>query len=161
MHSRVVEKEQELMMEVPDKLPPVLGNPVRLRQMVANLIGNAIKYTPQKGKIIVQLVSGRRPTCFPGHRIMVRASQRLTSPIFLINSTAPAMCLWISPGTGLGLAIVKSIVENHQGRIWVESTVEHGTTFTVVLPIADQSFRYDRSISQRWITHLNFRAHFG
>jgi len=39
----------------------------------------------------------------------------------------------------LGLAIVKSIVENHQGRIWLNSTLGHGSTFTVVLPIADQS----------------------
>lgn len=139
LHSRVVEKEQELIIEVPDKLPPVLGNPVRLRQMCANLIGNAIKYTPQKGKIIIRLVMEGDQLVFqvtdngPG---IPAADQPYIFDKFYRASNVP----FDIPGTGLGLAIVKSIVENHQGRIWVESTVGHGTTFTVVLPIADQSF---------------------
>jgi signal transduction histidine kinase len=139
LHNRVVEKEQELVMEVPDKLPPVLGNPVRLRQMCANLIGNAIKYTPAKGKIHIRLVTEGDQLVFqvtdngPG---IPAADQPYIFDKFYRASNVP----FDIPGTGLGLAIVKSIVENHQGRIWVESTVDHGTTFTVVLPIADQSF---------------------
>ena len=138
LHSRVVEKEQELVMEMPDKLPPVLGNPVRLRQMAANLIGNAIKYTRLRGKIVVRLLVEGDQLLFhvsdngPG---IPAADQPYIFDKFYRASNVP----FDTPGSGLGLAIVKSIVENHQGRIWVESTVGHGTTFTVVLPVADQN----------------------
>jgi two-component system phosphate regulon sensor histidine kinase PhoR len=138
-HSRVVEKEQEMVMNVPDKLPPILGNPVRLRQMAANLIGNAVKYTPVKGKITVQLSAEGDQLLFQvidnGPGIPV-ADQPYIFDKFYRAGNVPMD----TPGTGLGLAIVKSIVENHQGRIWVESSPGIGTTFTVVLPVADQNF---------------------
>jgi two-component system NtrC family sensor kinase len=139
LHSRVVEKEQEIVVNVPDKLPPILGNPVRLRQMAANLIGNAVKYTPVKGKITVQLFAEGDQLLFqvidngPG---IPAADQPYIFDKFYRAGNVPAD----APGTGLGLAIVKSIVENHQGRIWVESSPGAGATFTVVLPIADQNF---------------------
>ncbi len=133
LRTRYDEKGQEVILDVPDQMPALLGNPVRLRQMVGNLVGNAIKYTQPGGKIIVRAsaqegqlifqVVDNGPGIPPGEQVYIfdkfyRASN--------VNAE--------TPGTGLGLAIVKSIVENHLGRIWVDSTMGQGATFTVVLP---------------------------
>ena len=136
--SRLNEKELVLKLDVPEDLPTVFGNPLRIRQMVGNLIGNAVKYTPQGGHISVR---GRAE----GGQIILEIAddgpgipatdQPYIFDKFYRGSNIP----YDTPGTGLGLAIVKSIVENHQGRIWVESSLGHGATFTVVLPITDQS----------------------
>jgi two-component system NtrC family sensor kinase len=138
LRSRVDEKRQLLAVDVPETLPPLFGNPIRLRQMIANLLGNAIKYTPAGGKvglraiaedgqIILQVVDNG-----PG---IPPADQPYIFDKFYRASNVPSD----TPGTGLGLAIVRSIVENHQGRIWVESTLGQGTTFTVVLPADPQN----------------------
>jgi two-component system phosphate regulon sensor histidine kinase PhoR len=133
--SRVEEKQQKLHLELADQPPGLLGNPIRLRQMVGNLIGNAIKYTPREGEI------------------WVRVKSEANIIILQVQDTGPGIPLLDQPhvfnrfyrgtnipsdtqGTGLGLAIVKSIAENHQGRVWVDSTPGAGSTFTVVLPIA-------------------------
>jgi len=134
LRSRLAEKDQDLVTQIAPDLPTVLGNPIRLRQLMGNLIGNAIKYTPGHGKItvhahaedgqlIIQVVDNG-----PG---IPASDQPYIFDKFYRASNVPGDI----PGTGLGLAIVKSIVENHQGRIWVDSTVGQGTTFTVVLPV--------------------------
>jgi two-component system NtrC family sensor kinase len=113
------------------------GNPIRLRQMLDNLIGNAIKYTPEGGEITVELeeqsdqVIARISDTGPG---IPPADQPHIFEKFYRASNVPKGV----GGSGLGLAIVKSIVDNHHGRIWVESVVGHGTTFVVVLPIYRQ-----------------------
>lgn len=136
----LVEKSQNLVVEVSENLPPLLGNPIHLRQMLANLIGNAIKYTQEGGEIrirahvesgqVILQVSDNGPG-------IPFADQPYIFDKFYRASNVSAE----TPGTGLGLAIVKSIVENHQGRIWVDSTPGQGTTFTVVLPAADEGLR--------------------
>jgi len=137
LRSRLGEKEQDLTLGIPDDMPAILGNPIRLRQLMGNLINNAIKYTPahgtigicakaEHGQIIIQ-VSDNGPGIPP-------ADQPYIFEKFYRASNVPAD----TPGTGLGLAIVKSIVDNHQGRIWVDSAIGQGTTFTVVLPITDE-----------------------
>jgi PAS domain S-box-containing protein len=137
LRSRLTEKDQNLVTEIPAKLPTVLGNPVRLRQLMGNLIGNAIKYTPthgeitvrghaEEGQIIIQ-VNDNGPGIPP-------TDQPYIFDKFYRASNVPLD----TPGTGLGLAIVKSIVDNHQGRIWVDSVVGQGSTFTVVLPVTEQ-----------------------
>ncbi|MGB9723630.1 MAG: ATP-binding protein, partial [Chloroflexia bacterium] len=121
--------------ELPAHLPPVRGDPYRLQQVMANLVGNAIKYTP------------------PGGRVWIRAEVRDEEVQVSVSDTG----IGISPadlphifekffrvrdpragdeeGSGLGLAIVKSIVTEHGGRVWVESTVGRGSTFYFTLPI--------------------------
>jgi two-component system NtrC family sensor kinase len=137
LRNRCEEKSQDLHLDVPEALPPVLGNPVRLRQMLNNLISNAIKYTPGGGEItilaraeggqIITQVKDNGPGIPP-------ADQPYIFDKFYRASNIPID----TPGTGLGLAIVKSIVESHQGRIWVDSIPGEGTAFTVVLPITDR-----------------------
>lgn len=137
LRSRVEDKRLDLVLDIEEDLPNVLGNPVRLRQMVGNLLGNAVKYTHVGGQVVV---SGRAEE---GQVILQfkdngpgipAADQPYIFDKFYRASNIPSD----APGTGLGLAIVKSIVENHQGRIWCSSTVGHGTTFTVVMPVADE-----------------------
>ncbi len=132
---RISEKSQQLTVNIPPDLPTVMGNPVRLRQMVANLVGNAVKYTPPNGRIAVLA------HCEAGQIILqitdngpgIPASdQPYIFEKFYRASNVPNE----TPGSGLGLAIVKSIIDNHGGRIWVESSEGYGTTFTVVLPVS-------------------------
>jgi two-component system, OmpR family, phosphate regulon sensor histidine kinase PhoR len=100
------------------------------------LISNAIKFTPPRGKILVSAKAEQGQIIVQvsdnGPGIPV-ADQPYIFDKFYRASNVPQD----TPGTGLGLAIVRSIVENHQGRIWVNSLPGQGTTFTVVFPIAD------------------------
>jgi two-component system NtrC family sensor kinase len=130
------EKEQTFGVDVPADLPQVLGSPIRLRQMISNLIGNAIKYTPAGGKIQVKARAEENQFIFQvsddGPGIPSADQPYIFDKFYRAGNVSTG-----EPGTGLGLAIVKSIVENHQGRIWVDSALGQGSTFTVVLPIAD------------------------
>ena len=138
LHKRITEKEQRLILDLPQDLPAVIGNPIRLRQMVSNLINNAIKYTPNHGQIsirsqaedgqVIIQIQDNGPGILP-------ADQPFVFDKFYRGSNIP----YDTPGSGLGLAIVQSIVQNHQGRIWLESTPGQGTTFTVVLPTSDNN----------------------
>ncbi len=125
----------DLVASLPEELPMVTGDPIRLRQMIGNLIENAIKYTPEGGTVFVDVSS-------EGDQVILRvrdtglgippADQPYLFDKFFRASNIPDD----TPGTGLGLSIVKSIVDSHNGRIWVTSRQGEGTTFTIVLPSA-------------------------
>jgi two-component system NtrC family sensor kinase len=121
---------------LPDDLPMVTGDPYRLRQMIGNLLENAIKYSPAGGRVEISAEG-------EGDQIILRVSDNgpgippadqpyLFDKFFRASNTPEEVT-----GTGLGLSIVKSIVDNHHGRIWVDSKVGEGSTFTVVLPRAE------------------------
>jgi two-component system NtrC family sensor kinase len=127
-------KQQEVALTLPTAVE-VVGDVKRLRQVLLNLIGNAIKYTPERGRVAVQIQT--RPD-----RVTVTVKDNgLGIPaadlpyIFDKFYRVSAESTKGIKGTGLGLAIVKSVVEAHNGRIWADSTLGQGSTFTFTLPI--------------------------
>lgn len=133
LQSRIQDKGLQLALELDDDLPSVPGNPVHLQQVVSNLIGNAVKYTQNGGKIRVRAES-------QAEQIILQVSDNgpgippAEQPYVFDKFYRGGAVSSDTPGTGLGLAIVKSVVENHAGRVWVDSHAGDGTTFTVVLP---------------------------
>ncbi|MCC6800023.1 MAG: HAMP domain-containing histidine kinase, partial [Anaerolineae bacterium] len=126
-------KQQVLGIEAAGDLPPVLGHPLRLRQLISNLLENAIKYTPNGGQVRLALESN-------GDFLVLRVSDSgigippQDQPYIFDKFYRTEQAIDGYKGTGLGLSIVKSIVEQHQGRIWVDSEPGKGSAFTVMLP---------------------------
>lgn len=129
-------KQHTMEVELPAALPPVLGHPLRLRQLVSNLLENAIKYTPDGGRVRVTLEAN-------GDFLVLRVADtgigipQKDQPYIFDKFYRTDQAIDHYRGTGLGLSIVKSIVEQHQGRIWVDSEPGKGSTFTVMLPAYD------------------------
>jgi PAS domain S-box-containing protein len=128
-------KRQTLTYEVVGGLPDVVGDRDRLNQVVTNLVGNAIYYTPDGGKIEVRAYPVEGAV-----RVDVRDTGIGIAPddlghIFERFYRADDPVVQEATGTGLGLSIVKMFVEMHGGRVWVESEQGKGSTFTFVLPV--------------------------
>lgn len=125
------------------EVPPVLGDPEALEQMVANLVSNAITYTLNGGKIHVVLDSigemVRLRVSDTGIGIPTTDHERIFNEFFRSENARR----FNESGTGLGLTISRSVAESHGGRIGVESQVGVGTTFTVLLPGAPQQRDWD------------------
>src|SRR5258706_329171 len=129
-------KNINLDIAITEGLKPLRANPIRVRQMLDNLVGNAIKYTPDHGKISIAMSMHENQIILkvedtgPG---IPHEEQSHVFEKFYRATNAPEGV----QGTGLGLAIVKSIVDSHQGRVWVESTMGKGSSFFVLLPVLD------------------------
>jgi signal transduction histidine kinase len=119
--------------EVPDGLPAVQVDCDRVQQVVCNLVGNAMKFTPPGGRITVaarteagEVVVSVKDT---GAGMSEADLEKVFEPYWQAQRTA-------SLGAGLGLKIAKGIIEAHGGSIWAESALGEGTTFFFTLPIA-------------------------
>jgi signal transduction histidine kinase len=125
-------KNIELTLEAPEDLPPFVGDGPKLERVVSNLLSNALKFTPEGGRITV---SGATD----GEWVVISVAD--TGPGIAPEVQATMFEPYRqggkhhSLGVGLGLAIVKRIVTAHRGQISVESTEGQGTTFTVRLPL--------------------------
>jgi signal transduction histidine kinase len=123
----------ELALELPDSPLRVRHDPQRIGQVVGNLVGNALKFTPRGGRVRVSLRSHRDgaqlDVADTGVGIDATELPHVFERFYRGSSASEAR----GSGSGLGLAIVKSIVDMHAGRINVESRVGHGSTFSVIL----------------------------
>ncbi len=118
---------------VPEGLPPVLADSARIQQVLSNLVGNAVKFTPRDGRITVcaEQMEGeiRFGVIDTGPGIPPEQVPHIFGQFWQASSSDRR-------GIGLGLAIAKGIVEAHKGTIWVESHVGLGSTFYFTLPTA-------------------------
>ncbi len=137
-HDRAQAKGVELVSYVEADVPESLGgDPVRLRQVVSNLVNNAIKFTDE-GAVVVEAKLAGAPNQL---HLVVRDTGIGIPPekcatIFEAFLQADQSTTRQYGGTGLGLAIAKRLVEAMQGKIWVESVVGEGSDFIIELPIA-------------------------
>jgi PAS domain S-box-containing protein len=126
----------QLRLKEPQALPVLMANRFNLEEVFSNLIGNAISYTPENGQITVSadveddyVVIRVADT---GFGIPQEDLTRIFDRFYRVKNEKTRHII----GTGLGLPIVKSIVDAHHGLIRVDSKLDCGTTFTVLLPIA-------------------------
>ena len=130
------ERDHTFDTDLPTEPVFVYGNATRLRQVIDNLLNNAIKYTPKGGQISVYLAQRGIQAVLrvqdSGIGIAAQDQPYVFDRFFRVRSEQTVDV----QGTGLGLAIARSIVEKHQGRIWVESEPEQGSTFYATFPLA-------------------------
>jgi cell cycle sensor histidine kinase DivJ len=126
----------DLVTRVPEDLPVMTGDPRAFKQVVLNLVSNAIKFTERGGKVTVSAgVEGSRlmlRVTDTGVGIAVDDLKRIGDPFFQAGKAYQRR----HEGTGLGLSIVKSLVGLHAGELTVQSKIDEGTTVTVALPLA-------------------------
>ena len=128
------EKGVDIQIDSPEHLPMIHADRDKLEQVLWNIIGNAVKFTPAGGRVSVQfeaLADGMVRTCVTdtGCGIPCEQLDRVFNEFSKVQSTMPT-----SQGAQLGLFITKSFIAMHKGRIWVESEVGAGSRFYFTLP---------------------------
>ncbi|HEY73793.1 MAG: hypothetical protein DRJ03_26475 [Chloroflexi bacterium] len=138
-------RQLEVSLELADDLLPIEADPARIRQVLDNLVGNAVKFTYPGGRITIGTCllydgpdNGEQgvPHCAvwvadTGIGISPEEKTRIWKRFYQPTNTLAAE----SSGLGVGLSIAKSLVEAHDGRVWLESTLGKGSKFTVLLPV--------------------------
>ena len=138
--SQAEEKRILLQFQEAETGGSAIGDPEGLDRLFSNLVGNALNYTGPGGQVSVRLSVDREPS--PPEAVIVVKDTGIGIPaeslrrLFQEFYRAPNAKKMVAHGTGLGLTICKRIVEEHRGRIGVESQENVGTTFTVRMPAA-------------------------
>lgn len=128
-------KNIDLAVKVLKDMPPVLADRSQIERVLINLLGNAVKFTPQNGKITIkantQDGSAQVDISDTGMGIPQEALSLIFDEFYRVDNPINQQV----KGTGLGLSLVKHIIEAHQGKIWAESQLNKGSTFSFTLPL--------------------------
>ncbi len=146
-------ERHRLLIRTADPLPPVFIDRDKVKQVLFNLITNAIKYSPNGGEIelVVQEFDHSHADHPPGRWLMVSVRDqgigiapedlpRIWERFYRVDNTNTRRI----GGTGLGLSIASALVELHGGHIWVESELDRGSIFSFTLPIATEAGQHNR-----------------
>ena len=134
--SKAREKDQDLVIAVEEAAPPLYADERAVKQILINLVSNAVKFTPQGGRI--EVVAGRAAS--GDFQIMVRDNgpgiprdklDKIFAPFNQVDNRFDRQ----AGGTGLGLALVRGLAELHDGRAWLESDFGRGCSAFVSLPV--------------------------
>lgn len=150
LHEKYTKKGISLKIEIDNSLPRVMADKNALIQIFLNLVGNAIKFTKEGGKIFIKTepYNGGKYLKIKvqdtGIGIEEKHLDKIFDKFYRVETQVHE-----TPGTGLGLAIVKELVEKHNGKIWVESKVGVGSTFYFTIPAETQGGKNGTYINSR------------
>jgi signal transduction histidine kinase/putative methionine-R-sulfoxide reductase with GAF domain len=143
---QIEDKKQTVDLRLSTDMPPVWADPVRVGQVLTNLVSNAYKYTPEGGTITIGAEAAANQWDPEGAKKVVHLWVRDNGIGISIEDQAKIFQKFFrsddskareAPGTGLGLNITRSLVEMQGGRIWFESEFRHGTAFHFTVPVAE------------------------
>jgi two-component system clock-associated histidine kinase SasA len=134
VHEQVQAKHQMVEADIPNDLPQVYADPERIRQVLINLLDNAIKYTPDGGGIQVSILHRtmqkvQMSICDTGPGIPEESQQHIFEDHFRLQRDTE------KAGYGIGLSLCQRIIRAHYGQIWVDSVPGQGSCFHFTLPV--------------------------
>jgi signal transduction histidine kinase len=128
-------KKHDVVLDIGESMAVISGDPVELREAMGNLVSNAIKYTPEGGRVTINMKSEDNRLYFSvidtGLGIPADQQNMIFNKYFRAKNAATAEI----EGTGLGLSLVKTVVEAHGGKVWFQSEEGAGSTFGFWLPV--------------------------
>jgi two-component system phosphate regulon sensor histidine kinase PhoR len=128
-----------LELEIKEKLPLVLGDPQQLNQAFANLVDNAVKFTPPGGQVFVRAQANRKQVCIDVADTGIGIPAEDRARVFDRFYRGRHQGVVHASGSGLGLSLVKAIIDNHRGDIELESESGKGTIVHVRLPALNET----------------------
>jgi len=137
MGTQVEQKKLNVVNKIPDDLR-VLADPEQTRRVIANIMHNAVKFTPSGGKITFSAKCGKQMATIyikdTGHGIPPQDRARIFERFYQVDTARSDN----AGGSGLGLSIAKHIIEAQGGKIWAEATEPHGACICFTIPLADK-----------------------
>ncbi|MGL5947747.1 MAG: two-component sensor histidine kinase BarA [Aeromonas sp.] len=140
-------KQLELSLHIDQQVPDLLqGDPMRLQQILTNLVGNALKFTERGNVDVLVTQTAPSPQAPPRLRVQIRDSGIGISPeqqrlLFQAFNQADSSISRRYGGTGLGLVITQKLVQQMGGQLWLESTLGQGSVFRFTLPLEQAALR--------------------